>query len=154
MQVGELETLLSYLQELRGSIIRNVEGIGADQARRALVPSGTSLVGLVRHMAEVENYWFRHAFAREPDVPFYGRGDEVWSSDADIDEALERYADACAASDRIVRSAESLDALAARSYDDQTASLRWILVHVIEETARHAGHADILRELIDGETGR
>jgi uncharacterized damage-inducible protein DinB len=156
MQVDETETLLAFLDELRASVVRCVEGIGADQARRTLVPSGTSLVGLVRHLCEVENFWFRHSFAKEKGVPFYGRGDEAWSSgdEAEIDEALERYRDACAAGNRIVRGASSLDDLAARPYGDDQVSLRWIMVHMIEETARHAGHADILRELIDGETGR
>lgn len=154
---SELESLSTFLLALRQAVERKVAGVAAADARRPMVPSGTSLAGLVRHLADVENYWFRFVMASESDIPFYGFGDDgafSTADDVDLGEALDRYRKAQAATDRIVAAADGPDQLASRAHGDQTPTLRWVLIHVIDETARHAGHADILRELLDGEVGR
>lgn len=153
----DLDTLTTFLRALRDSIERKVEGVSPVDARRPMVPSGTSLAGLVRHLADVENYWFRFVMVSESEIPFYGFGDDgafSTAEDVDLGEALDRYRQAQADTDRIVAASTGPDQLAARAHGEQTPTLRWALVHVIDETARHAGHADILRELLDGEVGR
>lgn len=124
--------------------------------RRAVEPSTLSLLGLLRHMAGVERWWFRRILAQE-DVPL------LYSTDADpdadfndvaaagVDEALATWSTECARARDIVL-ARGLDDTG-RQPNGQAVSLRWILVHMIEEYSRHNGHADLLRERIDGEVG-
>jgi hypothetical protein len=116
------------------------------------VPSGTSLLGLVQHLTGMEVHWFRRVFL----------GEDCEVSDSmtvapgvSSESVVAAYREACAQSDRIVRACTDLSMLAKGSNPGETrrASLRRITVHMIEETARHAGHADILREQIDGATG-
>ena len=154
---SERDVLTNYLAALRAAVVHKVDGLTDAQAGRAGVPSGTSPTGLVRHLADVENFWFRHVFAAEPDIDFYGFGpDGAFGTDetTSLGEALERYAAAHTDADRVVAAAPSLDQRSVRAHHDVQPELRWVLVHVIDETARHAGHLDILRELVDGETGR
>lgn len=147
----ERTTLLDFLNYLRESTILKATGLNDDDLRRPLVPSGTNLLGLVNHLAFVEAVWFQYLFA--------GQDVELPSCDFHPDpsitptEILARYQDAIAESNRIAAEAD-LETLARREYKGTHLSLRWILVHLVEETARHAGHADIIRELIDGTTGR
>ena len=125
-----------------------------------MVPSGTKLLGLVKHLAFVERYWFQQIFAgRECEYPWT---DEDPDADFRIEphettqQIVDLYVGECAENRSIVASA-SLDELARgrkKANDPRPGfNLRWILVHMIEETARHNGHADILREQIDGSTG-
>jgi uncharacterized damage-inducible protein DinB len=147
---GEIETALAFLGYLRDAVVRKLDGLSEEQARRALVPSGTSLLGLVKHLTEVESYWVQRRFAGL-DVTL---DDDAFSLRAEdsIGSVLQGYLEAAARTDGIVRAAGDPDRPLARG--SQGLTLRWVLVHLSEETARHAGHADILRELLDGVTGR
>lgn len=146
---GEREVLETFLDLYRGIVVRKVSGLSAEAARRRLVPSATTLAGLVRHLASVEREWFAGVLDGRP----ADMADDGWSVDdvTDVETLVQDYELACAESRRV----------AARFALDDTVpmprlgrvSLRWIYVHLIEETARHAGHADILREQLDGATG-
>lgn len=148
----EKTTLLDFLNYLRDSIILKTKGLGDDDLRRPLVPSGTNLLGLVNHLARVEGSWFQLVFA--------GRDIELHSGDFHPDgsisstDIIRRYEAAITESNRIATETDDLETLARHEYKGTRLSLRWILIHMIEETGRHAGHADIIRELIDGTTGR
>ena len=146
----ELTTLHSLLQFQRKSMVRKVSGVDEDAARRAVVPSGTTLLWLVKHLAGAEIIWVLRRFAGEdepiPD-PSPCPGDTV-------EAAVALYRETWARVDAVVFAAASLDDLCRSPGPEGPVNLRWVLGHLLEETARHAGHADILRELIDGETGR
>jgi uncharacterized damage-inducible protein DinB len=158
---GEREMLIGWLEQHRGILVWKCEDLTAEQLRRRAVPPSTlSLLGLVRHMALVERAWFRQVFLGE-DVPdLYDLSadedadfNEVDQADpAEVFTAFERE---CAASRQVVAQAPSLDVLSKQSSErtGQPWSLRWIVTHMIEEYARHNGHADLLRESIDGRTG-
>lgn len=150
-----LETWLDFH---RGTLLSKCAGLTAEQLRsRSVEPSSLSLLGLVRHMAEVERSWFRTRFAGEP-VGY------LYCSDADPDAEFDHVdtADAEADFDVFTREVELARKAAAGHSLDETflhpergveMSLRWVYVHMIEEYARHNGHADLLRERIDGATG-
>src|SRR5262245_53241563 len=130
-------------------MVRNVTGIDERAARAPLVASGTTLLWLTTHLAHAETLWVLRRFAGE-DAPL----PEATSADtATIDDAIELYRATCARTDPILATAP-LDAMCADTGSESPVSLRWVLMHLLEETARHAGHADILRELVDGSTGR
>ncbi|MBO0815099.1 MAG: DinB family protein [Actinobacteria bacterium] len=158
---GELEMLAGWLEHHRGILIWKCEGLTAEQLRRrAASPSTLSLLGLVRHMAEVERGWFQQVFLGE-DVPnLYDRSADRDAAFNDVDqadpeEAFQAFDHECAASRRVVAQAPGLDTLSKQSsrHTGQPWSLRWIVTHMIEEYARHNGHADLLRERVDGSTG-
>ena len=147
--------LVETLHNLRCVVAWKLEGTSDEAAKRSLVPSLTTLMGVANHLARVEMWWFQDVFAgRDID---YGID---WDEDPDaefrmtdehtIAGVLDDYEAAIAESDAIVAAA-SLDDVVHRNDRDYT--LRWILVHMIDETARHAGHMDILREQLDGATG-
>ncbi len=143
-----LEAFLDYYRE---ALRRKVLGLSDEAAKRKLVPSLTTLAGLLKHMTSVEQRWFHELLgAQQPDRP---KGDESWTlGPADTVEALiAGYDEACATSRKLADEFTLADSVPDERLGD--VSLRWIFVHMIEETARHAGHADILRELIDGKTG-
>lgn len=125
---------------------------GVDEAavRESPVPSGTTLLWLMQHMARAESLWIVQRFA--------GTRDEIADEDSDSDDtmaaAIATYRRTWERVDAIIDDTASLDELCRNLGDDTPLNLRWVLLHLLEETARHAGHADILRELIDGETGR
>jgi hypothetical protein len=138
------------LQFQRESVLRKVDGLDGETAKRRLVGSDTTLLWLMQHLAHAETLWLQVRF----------RGDAPDILDALAIEAGDTVADAVAAYretwkrvDAIV-AASDLDDLVADDQDLGPVNLRWVLAHLLEETARHAGHADILRELIDGSTGR
>lgn len=161
-EATELEMLTSFLDYYRAVIVDKASGLTADQLNIRLEPSELTLGGIVHHLAWAESTWFMVRFAGEPPG-------EPWVSapfDADRDwefhEAaflapqviIDRYRHECARSRHAVAAADSLEQLSVRpASNGELRSLRWILVHMIEETARHAGHADLIRESIDGETG-
>jgi len=146
----ERETLHALLQYQRISLVRKVDGIDERAARRSLVDSGTTLLWLVKHMARAESLWVLHRFAGLDGTV----ADDTVTPDDTLTGAVEAYRATWARVDAVVSAAPSLDEPCRHSGDDAPANLRWVLMHLLEETARHAGHADILRELIDGETGR
>lgn len=142
----ETDLLLDWLGFLRGAVRRNVEGIGDDDAhhrpRGRLLP----LAGIVNHLVGVERRWIDGRMLGGPIVQL--ESEHFPGADVTVDGILAAYAERAAATDAVVRS-RPLDARAS----DGGVSLRWILLHLINETARHAGHADAVRELIDGSTG-
>ena len=151
---GMLDAWLDYH---RDTLALKCGGLTGGQLReRAVPPSSLSLLGLVRHMAEVERQWFAMVLGGEqvafhyctddnPDAEF----DDV--DGADVAEAFETWRSECADARRRVAAAPSLDVTA--PWRGEEFSLRWIMVHMVEEYARHNGHADLLRERIDGTVG-
>ena len=153
-EADERTMLTAWLEFHRATLEMKCEGLTDDQLRlRSVAPSTLSLLGLVRHMAEVENNWFRFWLAGDGPVARYD-GDEDFSVDgADVDEAFEYWRQECANAREILASFDSLDEVGPGQTVDTGFSVRWVLVHMIEEYARHNGHADLLRESIDGEQG-
>lgn len=152
---SERELLEAYLDYERETVLRKIDGVGDDDLRRPMVPSGTNLLGMVKHLGWVEMGWFQRAFSnKEYPVPW---SDEDPDADMRVEpsestkDVIDFYNRACEESRRIAAAA-SLDDHAARP-DRSDYTLRWIMLHMIEETARHNGHIDILREMIDGVTG-
>lgn len=149
---SERDVLLYYLNRMRDAVVRTSEGLTEQQQRTPGVESGTNLLGLVQHLTGVEKHWFQRVFLDEG-------GETKKSMDVPAgvtrDEVLAAYRSACARSDEIVRACPDLSTMAkiANPGEDEKDSLRRIMAHVLRETSRHAGHADILRELIDGATG-
>jgi uncharacterized damage-inducible protein DinB len=147
---GEAETLRALLQFQRESLLRKVEGLDEAAARRQLVGTATTLLWLVKHMARAEVTWVLYRFAgQDIAVP----ADQPDASDT-LAAATAEYRVTWRRVDQIAFGDSSLDELCRRQDVEPPVSLRWVLMHLLEETARHAGHADILRELIDGQTGR
>ncbi|MBO0691495.1 MAG: DinB family protein [Acidimicrobiaceae bacterium] len=146
----ELTTVHELLQFQRESLVRKVDGVSEEDARRSPVQSGTSLLWLMKHISFAERIWIMGRFAAiEGSVP----DDAVGPGDS-LAAAVDYYRKTWHDVDEIV-SASSLDEQARMMESGrQPVNLRWILMHLLEETARHAGHADILRELLDGSTGR
>ena len=145
----ERETLHALMRYQRESIVRKVDGLDEEPARRRLVESETTLLWLVKHLAYAETLWIQHRFAGEDitAVP------EALGPVGTLAAAVAAYRATWTRVDAI-SAAASLDDWCRNVGDDPPANLRWVLMHLLEETARHAGHADILRELIDGDTGR
>jgi uncharacterized damage-inducible protein DinB len=152
---GEKRTLHDSLDRHRDLMLWKLEGLGDADLRRSMVPSGTNLLGLVKHLAAVEYEWFCKTFGRETEpLPF---DDDDENADLRVeplettDDILAFYGRARAAADQVIDELELEET--GTAWTGATVSLRWVLVHMIEETARHCGHADIIRELIDGATG-
>ncbi len=161
-QVSDERTMISeFLDEQRQIFESKVSGLSADQLNRRTAASTMTLGGLIKHLALVEDSWFHDDFLGLGDpepwasAPFDEDRDWEWNSAVNDDPPylLELYRVACERSRATVEAADSLDDVAAKP-DRRTGgpiSLRWILLHMIEETARHNGHADLLREAIDAE---
>ena len=154
---SEKDLLEAFLDFQRDTLLWKVSGLDEAALRKTWTPTGMSLLGLVKHLAYVERNWFQNRFlGRDLPVPWIGPNS---SHDADFEfEAGETaesviafYQEQVAESKRIVAEAESLETIAANPARPH--SLRRILIHMIEEVARHNGHADIMRELTDGQTG-
>jgi uncharacterized damage-inducible protein DinB len=152
---GERATLTGFLQYQRETLAWKCAGLSVEQLReRAVPPSALSLLGLVRHMAEVERSWFRYVLngeRRRPAIWESGATTEFDVGTADTDAAFTAWHEECARSRDIVAAAGSLDT--SGDYDGEVFSLRYVLAHMIEEYARHNGHADLIRERLDGTTG-
>lgn len=152
----ERETLHDSLNRHRDMVLWKLDGIDDESLRRPVVPSGTNLLGLVKHLAAVEYGWFCLTFGRETEPLPFDDDDEDADLRVDSDETtadvLAFYARARAAADGTI-SGLDLDTVAEPAWAAYEVSLRWVLVHMIEETARHLGHIDLAREMIDGMTG-
>jgi len=161
LQAGERDMLNGWLEHHRAILLWKCDGLTDDQLRRRSVPPSTmSLLGLLRHMTDVERGWFRAVFLGE-DVPdLYETPDDPDGAFNDVDEAdvaaaFSAFGAECEASRQVAAAAADLDALSKHRSErtGEQYSLRWILTHMIEEYARHNGHADLLRETVDGTTG-
>jgi uncharacterized damage-inducible protein DinB len=151
----EKQSLRVSLDRHRDAVLWKLEGLDDAGLRRAMTSSGTNLLGLVKHLAAVEYGWFCETFGRETEPMPFDEDDPDADLRVEPDETtqdiLAFYARARAASDRVI---DELDLEATgTAWFGEAVSLRWVLIHMVEETARHAGHADIVRELIDGMTG-
>ena len=155
----EKTMLVSFLDYYRETMVALLEGLNEEQARWRPSPTANSLLGLVSHLASVEQWWFHECLAGEPDdFPKWGDPDDF---DFDfkplpehtIADRVELYRKEWARANEIAAAASLDDVAKHEKGAKRGVTLRWILVHMIEETARHAGHADITRELIDGRTG-
>ncbi len=152
---GEKESLHVGLDRHRDVVLWKVDGVPDDQLRRPMTPSGTSLLGLVKHLGSVEYGWFCETFGRDGEaIPFVEDdpdADMRVGPDETTAETLDYYRRARAAADRVIDELNLDDV--GTAWFGEPVSMRWVLIHMLEETARHAGHMDILRELIDGATG-
>lgn len=155
---GERATLEGFLDWYRSVVERKVVGLTVVDATRPMTPTGMSALGVVKHLGWVERGWFRETFAGEDveaiDVDGDNSAEFAISSEDTIDSVIGFYRNEAEESRRISRTADSLDALSVKEtpYRERV-SLRWVMVHVLEETARHAGHLDLIREEIDGQVG-
>lgn len=150
---GELDTALAFLVFVRSCALKKVAGLDEELLRRRLVVSDSTLLGLIQHLTDGERYWFGYVIG----------GDERWA-DVDFsmivdpgrsaDDVIAAYQTAIAESNAHLAMVDHLDAAAATPVEGDARSVRWVVAHMTGETARHAGHADILRELLDGVTGR
>jgi Protein of unknown function (DUF664) len=158
----ELVMLSQYLDYQRETILSKTDGLTRQQLAQQHPPSQLTLAGLLYHLALVEEDWMEVRFAGLPDREPWASVD--WEADPDWEfrtaaqlepEQLQsRYRQACERSRHVVSGAAGLDQLSARALrDGRHFALRWVLLHLIEETARHAGHADFLREALDGTVG-
>jgi uncharacterized damage-inducible protein DinB len=150
---GELDTALAFLNFNRESVLKKTEGLDDEQLRRVLVHTGTNLLGLVQHLAQAERNWFGYHLTGAAAVRGPGSGMRVPRTRTTA-EVLDDYQAAIAASDAAIRVIGDPEAHLARRIDGRLMTMRWLIAHMTSETARHAGHADILREQIDGTTGR
>jgi uncharacterized damage-inducible protein DinB len=151
----EKQSLHVSLDRHRDAVLWKLEGLDDTNLRRAMTSSGTNLLGLVKHLAAVEYGWFCQTFGHQTEpLPFDDddpNADLRVRPDETTQDILAFYARARAAADRVIDELE-LETTGTAWFGDAV-SLRWVLIHMVEETARHAGHVDILRELIDGMTG-
>ena len=161
MLADERETLTGFLRWQRETLVLKCSGLSPGElARRSVTFTNLSLLGLVRHMADVERGWFRRTMAGQEAPNYYRTPDADTDFDgavADpevVEEAWRRWREEVAFADRFVESASSLDLVGVNDTDRGPVSLRWVLVHMIEEYARHNGHADLLRQGIDGAVGQ
>ncbi|APU14732.1 MULTISPECIES: DinB family protein [Actinoalloteichus] len=147
---GEREVLTGFLDYLRACVAAKAEGVPTREARRPGVSSGTNLLGLIRHLTHVERHWLLGHVVADWAATFQPRPDDTTET------ILAAYRAAVAEANEEIASWDDLTETGPRpaGRDRAAPSRRWTLVHLIEETGRHAGHADILRELIDGDTGR
>jgi uncharacterized damage-inducible protein DinB len=146
----ESATLHALLQYQRDSLVRKVTGLDDAEARRSPVDSGTSLLWLIKHMARAEVTWVLRRFAgQDVVIP-----DDTAGPDDTLAAAIDFYRATWKKVDAVAFGSVNLDELCRQPDHGAPVNLRWVLMHLLEETARHAGHADILGELIDGRTGR
>ncbi|MEW2086618.1 DinB family protein [Streptomyces sp. NPDC005283] len=153
---GDRASLIAFLDYQRATLAMKCQGLSGEQLKQKAVPtSGLSLLGLVRHAAEVERSWFRMVLNGEDCKALWprikGEFAEFHVDDADADEAFTFWREACEGSRAAADAVESLDDTV--DFRGDVVSLRYVLTHMIEEYARHNGHADLLREAIDGEVG-
>jgi uncharacterized damage-inducible protein DinB len=155
----ERPMLVDFLRSQRATLELKCAGLDAELARRSVEPSTLSLLGLVRHLADVERRWFRRVLAGQDAPPLFssetnpdGDFDGAVPDPAATAEAWELWRTEVAFADRFVSGAPDLEIVGEDVWRG-TVSLRWVLIHMVEEYARHNGHADLLRERIDGAIG-
>jgi uncharacterized damage-inducible protein DinB len=151
---GEKPSLVASLQRHREAVLWKLEGLDDEQLRRRVVGSEITLLGTVKHLASVEYGWFCGTFGRpsdEIDCDTDPQADwriNAWETTEGV---LSYYERARAAADESIRATKITER--GTSWSGNTVTMRWVLLHMVEETARHAGHVDVLREIVDGTTG-
>ena len=159
---AEFGMLLQYLDYQRETLLSKTDGLTREQLTQKHSPSELTLAGLLYHLALTEEVWMEVRFAGFPDREPWASVD--WDADPNWEfrtavllepqQLRSRYREACNRSRKVVSKSTGLDQLSVKALGDgRTFSLRWVLLHLVEETARHAGHADFLREAIDGTVG-
>jgi uncharacterized damage-inducible protein DinB len=153
---GEREAMEAFLEYYRGLLPAKVRGLSEQDARRRLVPSATTLAGLLKHLAAVERGWFQRRLGGVDEAAIEGnaRGDGpswIVAETQAIDDLAAELEEACARSRAVAAGLRLEDSVPHPRLG--RVSLRWVYLHMIEEYARHAGHADILREQTDGAVG-
>ncbi|WP_156757400.1 DinB family protein [Actinokineospora pegani] len=151
----EVGTVAGFLDFLRATVVRKASGLSEEQARRAVLPSPPMTVaGLLSHLRWVEAYWFAHVLGGEPDTAPRSATDPDAefrvAAGTTLADLVGGYEAACARSREVVAAMAPGDTVEFRG---ERLSVRWVLVHMVEETGRHAGHLDVIRELLDGATG-
>jgi uncharacterized damage-inducible protein DinB len=146
----ELDQLVETLDGLRAGVLKKLAGLSESDARRSTVDSGTNVAGLIQHLTFVESLWFEEVVAGG--TATRGKRTMQVEPGRSLRTLRAEYKAACAASNEII--AELGDPEAPVTRNGKTHNLRWAILAVIGETSRHAGHADIIREQIDGTTGR
>lgn len=151
---GALDTALAFLDFQRACVFKKIDGLDEEQLRRRLVASDTTLLGLVKHAADGERWWFAHHLGGDPayaDTDFT----MVVPQDVPAEAVIADYRAAIEEADRHIAAAGSIETLTQLPVGPTgPKTLRWVLTHEIAELARHLGHMDILREQIDQTTGR
>lgn len=159
---AERQGLEEFLDYFRQVVRRKAEGLTPAQLTHSVASSSLTIGGIVRHLTLVEESWFLEVFQGgelgEPWASADWKSEPDWDFDSaagsTAEELLATHAHACERSRKILAEVDDLDALTVRSGHDGTKfNVRWILIHLVEEYARHAGHADLIREDIDGQTG-
>jgi hypothetical protein len=152
---GEKESLQASLNRHRDAVVWKLQGLDDTELRRATLPSGNTLLGMVKHLATWEYIWICRTFGHPTEQLPIDEGDDY--ADVRIDPGdstagiLAFYSRSRAAADQVIGGVD-LDEAGTTMFGD-TVSLRWAVIHILEDTARHAGHIDIMRELIDGMVG-
>jgi hypothetical protein len=152
---GEKESLQASLNRHRDAVVWKLQGLDDTELRRAMLPSGNTLLGMVKHLATWEYIWICRTFGHPTEQLPIDEGDDY--ADVRIDPGdstagiLAFYSRSRAAADQVIGGVD-LDEAGTTMFGD-TVSLRWAVIHILEDTARHAGHIDIMRELIDGMVG-
>lgn len=157
----ELGTLRRWLDDLRETVVRKADGLSPDQlAARSVPPSELSILGLVRHLAQMEHYWFIHTLSRKDEPrPFVPDGDwdaqfrDAVAEPAVVEDAFGTWRAVCARADAVMGGLEPGDLAVVWDPEDRVGSVRGALQQVVYEYSRHCGHLDLLREAIDGQTG-
>ena len=155
---SERHILEAHLDQNRATVVRKVTGLSWELATRRLGPSATSVAGILKHLIDVERWWFAHQLDGQAETTFTSSddnpdGDFELGPDDSLEALIALYAAACAGSREICARHELTDQIRLTRPGEPRSSLRWVYVHMIEETARHNGHLDIYRELLDGTTG-
>jgi hypothetical protein len=159
--VSELEAVRRWIDDLRAAVERKAEGLTPDQlAARSVPPSTLSVLGLVRHLAQMEHYWFVVTLSRADEPQLYVE-DGDWEAQflgavadqAVVDDAFATWRSVRARADEVMDRLESADLDFVWDPDDRIGSVRDALLQVVYEYSRHAGHLDLLREVVDGRTG-
>ncbi len=157
LSVGERASLRHYLSAQRDSVLAIVDGLGEDVMHRRVLPSGWTIAGMIEHLGDAERVWFETVVAGVPAVGDAAADDGPgFSTTRAVPIVLSRYRARCVKSDLILDRVSFDDAPAGEIPADMTEDIqtvRDVVLHMIEETARHAGHLDVVRELVDGRTG-
>jgi uncharacterized damage-inducible protein DinB len=155
----ERSTLLAMLAYVRATTLAKCEGLSEQHARQAPLPTSpmSTIAGFVNHLGWVEHSWFETRFLGEPDRgPWTDEEPDrelALGSELPLQQVLDDYVERCRRSDEIIAAADLDDRTSEPVRDGHHPTLRWVILHMIEETARHNGHLDLLREMADGVTG-